>query len=548
MTDLFKNAIFSRTILIVLLLFNSPVVYSANPIIQNMIATFEANEAKFYQQYRGRKIEGEGTVTAIESVLYGRAIGFSISLNTDGSSVRCLTQNQNTAARLNKGQKVNFIGIVDDVLINQLSIESCVVSDMLKNTNLKSNKPSPSYKIPSFQLDFENTFKKQSEKAIEVINSRTNKDTKREDFKKSQIFNEIKNEIILKTKNYINGSRELSCKIISFNSFKMGDIDCRSLITDIVYKLKVSNFDKELKISESLLFEDDIININVELYDFSLNANYPINQIRLEIKGESSNKITLLNDNNKKIVIPTKLQNNDSHPRDTQEDIKKLQQSLLNENLTDNKNITKSQNDAVDKIKNNFFQDIYKEIISHKKYPKIAAMRNWQGDVTLGLVFNNIGQLTTIKTIQSSGYEVLDRQAQDMVNRALPFRTLPPKVLQDEDGNTVINITIPFRLVSDSEVNNGIIDEFQAKIVSKIRSNINNTLCERSDAEVTFEIKLTPTGEFSEGPILISSNSNGNCNNAIEHAIRMSEPLPLPQDKSLFKNFEKLRLKLQPNQ
>ena len=93
----------------------------------------------------------------------------------------------------------------------------------------------------------------------------------------------------------------------------------------------------------------------------------------------------------------------------------------------------------------------------------------------------------------------------------------------------------------------GVVDEFKAKIKAKIRSNVNKTLCGNGNPELKFEIGLIPTGELSGSPKLVKSSGNTACDDAVERAIRLSEPLPLPQDASLFSQFRNLKLTFRPN-
>ena len=94
----------------------------------------------------------------------------------------------------------------------------------------------------------------------------------------------------------------------------------------------------------------------------------------------------------------------------------------------------------------------------------------------------------------------------------------------------------------------GVVDEFKAKIQAKIRSNVNKTLCSNGSPELKFEIGLIPTGELSGAPKLVKSSGNAACDDAVERAIRASEPLPLPSDASLFSQFRNLKLTFKPNE
>jgi len=93
----------------------------------------------------------------------------------------------------------------------------------------------------------------------------------------------------------------------------------------------------------------------------------------------------------------------------------------------------------------------------------------------------------------------------------------------------------------------GVVDEFKARIQEKIRSNVNKTLCGSGNPELKFEIGLIPTGELSGSPKIVKSSGNAACDDAVERAIRMSEPLPLPPDRTLFSQFRNLKLTFHPN-
>jgi len=95
--------------------------------------------------------------------------------------------------------------------------------------------------------------------------------------------------------------------------------------------------------------------------------------------------------------------------------------------------------------------------------------------------------------------------------------------------------------------NAGVLGDYINKIQAKIRSNVNKTLCGEGNPELKFDIALLPTGQLSGSPKLIKSSGSGACDEAVERAIIVSEPLPLPEDKSLFSQFRSLKLKFRPN-
>jgi colicin import membrane protein len=102
-------------------------------------------------------------------------------------------------------------------------------------------------------------------------------------------------------------------------------------------------------------------------------------------------------------------------------------------------------------------------------------------------------------------------------------------------------------LAAKAAANAGAIGEFTNKIKAKIRGNVNKTLCGDGNPELKFEIGLLPTGELTGNPKLVKSSGNAACDDAVERAIRASEPLPLPTDASLFSQFRNLKLTFRPN-
>lgn len=102
-------------------------------------------------------------------------------------------------------------------------------------------------------------------------------------------------------------------------------------------------------------------------------------------------------------------------------------------------------------------------------------------------------------------------------------------------------------LAAKAAANAGLIGEYTSKIQAKIRGNVNKTLCGDGNPELRFDIGLLPTGELSGAPKLVKSSGNNACDEAVERAIRASEPLPLPADASLFSQFRNLNLKFRPN-
>ena len=70
-------------------------------------------------------------------------------------------------------------------------------------------------------------------------------------------------------------------------------------------------------------------------------------------------------------------------------------------------------------------------------------MRGWQGEAVVELQLDGSGKILSSKIQQPSGYEVLDKQALEMVMRATPFPP-PPAVLSGQSFTLLVPIS--FRL------------------------------------------------------------------------------------------------------
>jgi protein TonB len=82
-------------------------------------------------------------------------------------------------------------------------------------------------------------------------------------------------------------------------------------------------------------------------------------------------------------------------------------------------------------------------IAKYKQYPKIAAMRGWQGECLLDLKLDGSGNVLSASVKESSGHEALDNQALEMVRKASPFPA-PPEVLRGRSFN--ITVPVSFKL------------------------------------------------------------------------------------------------------
>ncbi len=104
--------------------------------------------------------------------------------------------------------------------------------------------------------------------------------------------------------------------------------------------------------------------------------------------------------------------------------------------------------------------------------------------------------------------------------------------------------------INQNQTNAGqasIIGEYINKIKARIRANVNKTACGDGNPELKFEIGLLPTGQYRKGPKLVESSGIAACDVAVERAIILSEPLPLPTDPDALAEFRDLDLTFTPN-
>lgn len=101
-----------------------------------------------------------------------------------------------------------------------------------------------------------------------------------------------------------------------------------------------------------------------------------------------------------------------------------------------------SQED-LDDARGKYGNTLWGSISKHKQYPRIAQMRGWEGEAVVELLLDGNGKLKSKKIIQSSGFESLDKQALEMVEKAAPFPA-PPEALRG--SNFSIKVPVPFKL------------------------------------------------------------------------------------------------------
>jgi periplasmic protein TonB len=97
----------------------------------------------------------------------------------------------------------------------------------------------------------------------------------------------------------------------------------------------------------------------------------------------------------------------------------------------------------IDSARGNYGSLLSREFAKHKQYPRIAQMRGWQGIAKVELHIDANGNVISSTVSESSGFEVLDKQALEMVRKASPL-PLPPENLRGREFTIIVPIA--FRL------------------------------------------------------------------------------------------------------
>tara|TARA_B110000014_G_C20124874_1_gene598350 strand:+ start:2085 stop:2732 length:648 start_codon:yes stop_codon:yes gene_type:complete len=104
------------------------------------------------------------------------------------------------------------------------------------------------------------------------------------------------------------------------------------------------------------------------------------------------------------------------------------------------KNNIKSNPFIIEKVIESYSSKLTKAIARQKKYPRIAQMRGWQGEIILDLEIDGKGNLIKSKIKQGSKFKILDKEGMNMVKRASPFPK-PPKELESKIFNVIVPIS-----------------------------------------------------------------------------------------------------------
>jgi protein TonB len=69
--------------------------------------------------------------------------------------------------------------------------------------------------------------------------------------------------------------------------------------------------------------------------------------------------------------------------------------------------------------------ELYKSVEQHKRYPHLARMNRWEGQVTMMIILGQAGpalDLLDVKVVKSSGYTLLDAHALEVIRAVFPLK------------------------------------------------------------------------------------------------------------------------------
>jgi uncharacterized protein YecT (DUF1311 family) len=133
-------------VMFALLLSNN--AWSQDSYIQQMISTYNANQARFHQQYRNTAVKGVANVIDIQADVLGTGAIFLVHMNANGSLIQCTVYDKNVASALDKGQQVKYQGRVHDVLLGVLQVDGCRFASYVapaSHGSIPEEKPDPSF-------------------------------------------------------------------------------------------------------------------------------------------------------------------------------------------------------------------------------------------------------------------------------------------------------------------------------------------------------------------------------------------------------------------
>jgi protein TonB len=81
-----------------------------------------------------------------------------------------------------------------------------------------------------------------------------------------------------------------------------------------------------------------------------------------------------------------------------------------------------------------------------QQYPRLAALRGWEGEVRVRLSVARQGNLTAVRLESSSGYEVLDRHALAMAEAIGQLPPPPAELIESSIGDVQVVVPVHYKL------------------------------------------------------------------------------------------------------
>lgn len=100
------------------------------------------------------------------------------------------------------------------------------------------------------------------------------------------------------------------------------------------------------------------------------------------------------------------------------------------------------QESAYQAIKESYYQNIYSQIDSQKRYPKRALRLRQEGEVTISFTILADGSVTGFKILQKAGFESLNREIERVFKKIRAFSRPPSEI----ETPLEVTVTIKFNI------------------------------------------------------------------------------------------------------
>lgn len=86
---------------------------------------------------------------------------------------------------------------------------------------------------------------------------------------------------------------------------------------------------------------------------------------------------------------------------------------------------------------------LHSQLVRSRRYPQSARRDSIEGVVQIGLTINRAGRVTAFRITSGSGFDILDEEVRNMIDRVQPLLTMPASM---ELSQITINMAIRFKL------------------------------------------------------------------------------------------------------